>query len=116
MLELAAKAAGIEGEWVENSLLDEYYKLPTTVILTISEGRVHVWNAETSSWDSFRLAVKLHMFDGSLFELFLRFRLEEVRKDPQRSDDEIARLAIVLTAAEVGKAMSWKPLDKLDTI
>lgn len=98
LLELAAKAAGIFGEWVENSTDGEYYQLPTSGIKTISEGRVHIWNPLTSSGDSFRLAVKIH-----LFELFLKFRLEEVRKNSSRSDSEIARLAILRVAAEIGR-------------
>ena len=59
MLELAAFAVGIVGEWVEDSNLDDYYKSPTTGILTQSEGRTHIWNAETSSGDALRLANKL---------------------------------------------------------
>ena len=105
LLELAAKAAGIFGEWVENSTEGEYYQLPTSGIKTISEGRVHIWNPLTSSGDSFRLAVKIHLFDGGLFELFLKFRLEEVRKNSSRSDSEIARRAIVRAAAEIGRNM-----------
>lgn len=58
-LERAARAVGIVGEWVEDSLEDEYYKLPTTGIKTVSQGRVHIWNADTSSGDALRLAVAL---------------------------------------------------------
>lgn len=61
LLELAAKAAGIDVRWVEGSLLDDYYKLPTTGYLTVSEGRNHVWNPLTSSGDALRLAVKLEI-------------------------------------------------------
>lgn len=105
LLELAAKAAGIFGEWVENSTEGEHYKLPTSGIKMISEGRTHVWNPRTSSGDALRLAVKIHMFDGSLFDLFLKFRLEEVLIDSGRSDDEITRRAIVRVAAEIGRNM-----------
>ena len=61
LLELAAEAAGIFGEWVENSTEGEYYKLPTSGIKTISEGRTHVWNPLTSSGDALRLAIRLEM-------------------------------------------------------
>ena len=110
LLELAAKAAGIEGEWVENSLLDDYYKLPTTGILTWSEGRVHIWNSRTSSGDAFRLAVQLGFdIDRTAVDWITIRQVQEclsfasvlVGDDPYAS----MRLAITKAAAEIGKDM-----------
>lgn len=97
LLELAAKAAGVEGEWVENSLLDDYYKLPTTGILMWSDGRRHIWNPITSSGDALRLAVKLRLLwdEMELFDLYF---------DSNANDSYTAtRRAIVRAAAEIGK-------------
>ena len=63
------------------------------------------WNPFADDGDALRLAVKIYMFDGSLFDLFLKFRLEEVRVDGSRSDEEIVRRAIVRAAAEIGRNM-----------
>ena len=63
------------------------------------------WKPLTDDGDAFRLAVKIYMFDGSLFDLFLKFRLEEVLNDSGRSEEEIARRAIVRAAAEIGRNM-----------
>ena len=114
LLELAAKAAGIEGEWVENSLLDDYYKLPTTGILMWSEGRRHIWNPITSSGDALRLAIKLNM--GISIPVMaakyarvdvITFRSSGVNVIEACKDDPYAatRRAIVRAAAEIGRNM-----------
>ena len=108
MLELAAFAVGIVGEWVEDSNLDDYYKLPTTGILTRSEGRTRIWNAETSSGDAFRLAVELRLdIMGSMTTGNIRY----VRNSPDTCAildvDSCAatRCAIVRVASEIGRKM-----------
>ena len=94
LLEMAAKAAGCNGlgEW------DEKWGC-----ITNYEG----WTFDplTDDGDALRLAVEIYLFDGSLFELFKQFRLEEVRKDSSRTDFEITRRAIVRAAAEIGRGM-----------
>lgn len=91
LLELAAKAAGVE------------LKYDTFGQSENAERVYNYWNPLTDDGDALRLAVKIYMFDGSLFDLFLNFRLEEVFKDSNRSDEEIARRAIVRVAAEIGR-------------
>ena len=107
LLELAAKAAGIEGEWVGDSLLDYYYKLPTAGYLTVSEGRNHVWNPLTSSGDALRLAVKLgvdiYVDDGKseVWVTEVNHPIEHFDNDPYAA----TRRAIVRAAASIGKEM-----------
>lgn len=114
LLELAAKAVGIYGEWVENSLLDDYYKLPTTGFLVVSEGRTHVWNPLTSSGDALRLAVSLHLcllfpMQGERFKQcgagqvggHLPACMEPHDPDPHAA----TRRAIVRAAADIGRQM-----------
>ena len=110
LLELAARAAGIEGEWVEDSLLDDYYKLPTTGYLTVSEGRNHVWNPLTSSGDALRLAVRLSMCvtsftDEQLVGYVINGEGHNVHEAPGGDSYAATRRAIVRAAAEIGKGM-----------
>lgn len=92
LLELAAKAAGVE------------LKYDTFGQSENAERAYNYWNPLTDDGDALRLAVKIYMFDGSLFDLFLNFLLEEVLYDSGRSDEEITRRAIV-RAAEIGRNM-----------
>lgn len=91
LLCLAAKAAGYE-----------YAKFGGYIVVDGIPGN---WNPLTDDGDALRLAVEIYLFDGSLFELFKQFRLEEVRKDSSRTDFEITRRAIVRAAAEIGRGM-----------
>ena len=92
LLELAAKASGkLTPSWYGN---DAYF-----------EGVLCRWNPLLDDGDALRLAVKLYMFDGSLFDLFLKFRLEETLIDGGRSDEEIIRRTFVRVAAEIGRNM-----------
>lgn len=106
LIELAARAYGISGEWVVESLLDDYYKLPTTGILTVSEGRRHVWNPLTSSGDALRLAVKLKLLTQYTSSTVIvcdsagnQLHMLGLKDDPYAA----TRLAIVRAAAEIGK-------------
>lgn len=89
LLELAAKAAGIDAKPHGNT----FY---------VDKGHLGLveWNPLIDDGDALRLAVKLHMFD---FPRVFYWRLEEIRINPKRSDVEIFRRAIVLVAAEIGK-------------
>lgn len=59
LVELAAKAVGITGEWVDDSLLDDFYKLPQTGIMVKYGSSTHIWNSTTSTGDALRLATDL---------------------------------------------------------
>ena len=56
LLEAAAKAAGIEGEWEAHP---DYVGVSTSGIYI--EGRAMLWNPLTDDGDALRLAVKLRM-------------------------------------------------------
>ena len=107
LLELAAKAAGIEGEWIENSLLDDYYKLPTTGILMWSEGRRHVWNPITSSGDALRLAVRMKMkiWPEGLYVHATKPSGHTIYELEGSDSYAATRRAIVRAAAEIGRSM-----------
>lgn len=98
LLEMAAKAAGIQIEWVRNSGC--YYRCEEDV------GREE-WNPLADDGDAFRLMVKL----GISIEFF-EF-IDSVTcfaRDPSHTTvcamgDLELRRAIVMTAAEIGKAM-----------
>lgn len=107
LLELAAKAAGID---VIRSRLDD----PANMDMLISNSKRNIgqiagaWNPLTDDGDAFRLAVKLHL------EIFCGHEQSEVASyDSEHSamewqkDDPLAatRRAIVRAAAEIGKGM-----------
>lgn len=96
LLKLAAKAGGYR---ICHFTSDSVY-----VADDVKQSRFY-WRPLSDDGDALRLAVKIHMFDGSLFDLFLKFRLEETLIDGRRSDEEIVRRAFVRVAAEVGRNM-----------
>lgn len=62
LLEKAAKAAGVQGHFVERHPMDGY---PTYSCGIGNAGRVNpLWNPLTDDGDALRLAVKLDMIDG----------------------------------------------------
>jgi hypothetical protein len=103
-LELAAKAAGIEGEWEEHPLFDGR---DTSGIYVV--GHTFLWNPLTDDGDALRLAVKLRLpiRDG------LNGTVETGNERSGRpiwelcGDDPLAatRRAIVRAAAEIGRSM-----------
>lgn len=101
LLELAAKAAGYE--W-RKDIAKKRSELGEIALWIVSPMKT-AWNPLDDDGDALRLAVKMYMFDGSLFERFLAIRLEETRRNPARSDEEITRRAIVRVFAEIGKEM-----------
>jgi hypothetical protein len=104
LLELAAKAAGIAGFWVDAGLNVGTNAAP------------RIWNPLTDDGDAFRLAVKLNMEVHpsrnchGYFTLCRSPDLDLIADEPiigQSPDDPYAaaRLAITRAAAEIGKAM-----------
>ena len=104
LLELAAKAAGIE------VLEERGGSLPWTIRVN---GAGKVWNPLTDDGDALRLAVKLHIdFNGNDYDVGFtngwvqasighRACMEEYGSDPYAA----TRRAIVRAAAEIGRAM-----------
>lgn len=110
MLELAAKAAGIETQgWRAHEFQPGYYVLPET-----ETGAYCVWNPLTDDGDALRLAVKLHL--ALLFPMrgdsFPQVGAGQVgsmtcaKMEPHDPDPYAAtRRAIVRAAAEIGRGM-----------
>jgi hypothetical protein len=101
LLELAAKAAGIELVW------SKFSNVPTLFKGLSSD---EVWNPLTNDGDALRLAVKL----GMRLELDNEWRRSHVQQIPNgewftgpHNDDPYAatRRAIVRAAAEIGRSM-----------
>lgn len=107
LLELAAKAAGISGQFTEQMPEAGYPRYCCGI------GYLAMWNPLTDDGDALRLAVKLHLLIlpsspesirgtvtadswGLCFE-----STEEVSDDPYAA----TRRAIVRAAAEIGRAM-----------
>ena len=96
LLELAAKAAGIEGEWSSSGLWHRHT----------------LWNPLTDDGDALRLAVKLgiavqcHLHDGEGYALAGAGQIPNA-VDIRPNDDPYAatRRAIVRAAAELGRNM-----------
>lgn len=101
LLELAAKAAGMETE-IERATGDVRARVPN------SGPAFPVWNPLTDDCDALRLAVRLKLcfgpnFDGDLAVCFGedgRNITEPLNPDP----DAATRRAIVRAAAEIGRA------------
>jgi len=102
LLELAAKAAGIECYWVESG--------PDSPTMVLNEPYYATWNPLTDDGDALRLAVKLGLgisitlsnkrtdvvtFSGPITSVI------EAHGDPYAA----TRRAITRAAAEIGKAM-----------
>jgi len=110
MLELAAKAAEIEGSYGFAS--DDYYYHGNTegILTTLPDGQSYVWNPLTDDGDALRLAVQLKIAvdawgAGACAVVFLRGGLGQIAEphygdDPQRA----TRRAIVRAAAEIGRS------------
>lgn len=105
LLELAAKAAGIEGEYFE------FETWPDGIGCAIynGEGDEVGWNPLTSDGDALRLAVKLEIQAGySSFtgNAYVRWNRGETTDAVYGPEDPYAatRRAIVRAAAELGRA------------
>ena len=109
-LELAAKAYGITGRWVTNYDGDYYYQGNTDgIYYEYPEGGSAVWNPITDDGDAFRIAVKLELdiiFYRKHVVVCDKSRTQNVYREDFSSDKVSAvRRAIVMAAAEIGRAM-----------
>jgi hypothetical protein len=114
LLELAAKAAGIVGEILEN--FDESYGLYLNGDRTADNNRF--WNPLTDDGDALRLAVKLHIDlcinNGVAEAIWIDEIKSETHHIEEPCDEDFeglyakyaaTRRAIVRAAAEIGKAL-----------
>ena len=88
LLELAAKAAGIEGEWSSSGLWHRHT----------------LWNPRDDDGDALRLAVKL--FDGDDMQVIWHNARRLRAKRPELDEVAAIRHAIVRDAAEIGRNMT----------
>lgn len=92
LTELAAKAAGIEGEWGNEKYIEHYEGF-------IPTGWLRAWNPLDNDGDAFRLAVKVLPFHV----------LSYTREDYEYCNEDglaATRRAIVRAAAEIGKGIN----------
>ena len=107
LLELAAKAAGLEIHSYD-PISDRIY---TPRSLPMLEGSyLHTWNPLTDDGDAFRLAVKLHMCvtsftDEKMVGYVINGEGYNVHELPGTDPYAATRRAIVRAAAEIGRAM-----------
>lgn len=99
LLELAAKAAGIQGEWGAEGYVEQRQGL-------IPNGWRRAWAPLSNDGDALQLAVKLQMcvsiHDGHCMACAVTGEVRTVRDTPTAN---ATRRAIVLAAANVGEAM-----------
>lgn len=98
LLGLAAKAAGLELDW-------DVPEGASPWVITgegVERGPSAPWDPLEDDGDALRLAVQLSMFSGA--KMF-HFRSLERFGNPQASELECTRRAIVRTAAEIGESM-----------
>ena len=114
LLELAAKAAGIEGRWERDTNFKQerwYFNVPydNHNMLTGFE-----WNPLTDDGDALRLAVKLGIRDYFGIEVqqtcvrataFKHWEHCEYKEYKEQDPCTATRRAIVMAAAEIGKGM-----------
>ena len=108
LLELAAKAAGIE--LIEINDMDNGRCYPICrVDRSITSSGVRLWNPLTSDGDALRLAVRLGLIvliAEDVAQAGLLHSFDEPISEPLGSDPYAAtRRAIVRTAAEIGRNM-----------
>lgn len=99
MLELAAKAAGYELVFPENSADRNFHFGP--------DGKFNIWNPLTDDGDALRLAACLDMMLTFSLAGFAQACSHDGMFDVDYSDDRCAamRRAIVSAAAQIGKEM-----------
>ena len=113
LLELAAKAFGIEGEYVKNYGGGDYYYTGNQdgILYELPQGGWYAWNPLVDDGDALRLAVKLRM-SIKITEEGRVTRNCCIANDefelPLHNDDDFGvatRRAIVRAAAEIGRRM-----------
>jgi hypothetical protein len=97
LLELAAKAAGINAKWYDN----------TGCMMRINSGSgLARWNPLTDDGDALRLDVKLDIQNGKRWAGILgETRMHVINESDEPCQCAATRRAIVLAAAEIGKEM-----------
>lgn len=109
LLEFAAKAAGINGNYVERSPVDGCHALSFGI--GSMQQIVHLWNPLTDDGDALRLVVKLGIktrpYTGLKNDYATAFSENTSRITVNHNGNPYAaiRLAIVRAAAEIGKSM-----------
>ena len=102
LLELAAKAAGIDGKWEESFQAIVVYPNKT-------RGECWTWNPLTDDGDAFRLLVKLNLLvdvDAISGSLACDGTKDNDQREKHSNDPYAAtRRAIVRAAAEIGKSL-----------
>ena len=109
-LELAAKAAGIVGEYYKGNLNDEWVE---GIIYIREDGQQCVWNPLTDGGDALWLSVKLEL---DIYHSCISVRAIHRNNDagagvrckgkhPQMDPYTATRRAIVRAAAEIGRNM-----------
>lgn len=112
LLELAAKAAGIDGEYAEKMRMVREFCFETHIYIKMNVGE---WNPLTNDGDALRLAVKLNLavvlhpaLNQALVRPYHTLDMDrECREDCEKHTDHFAatRRAIVRAAAEIGRQM-----------
>lgn len=113
LLELAAKAAGVIGKYVDNYEGDYYYYSGNTsgILAKDEDDKDYVWNPLTDDGDALRLAVKLNIDvvqNANCSELWVAAVGPYTEAECMYGDDPYAatRRAIVrAAAAEIGKTL-----------
>jgi hypothetical protein len=106
LLELAAKAAGIEIEW--NAMINPHHPFltPKTQQERNWLGHHHVtWNPLTNDGDAFRLAVKLGFMDSGVGWARVLCEIQQMVFPVKLDPCGATRRAIVRAAAEIGRSM-----------
>lgn len=109
LLELAAKAGGIKGEWVRDAAFVQeryYFNVPYDNQNMLTG---FAWDPLTDDGDALRLAVKLGMdvcIEPENVGVFANYESETAVEEPTGNDPCAAtRRAIVRAAALIGKAI-----------
>lgn len=107
LLELAAKAAGIAGEWVESYGCGDYYYQGNAdgIYYEHASGGYSVWNPLTDDGDALRLAIKLRiniMLNGGFHHVGTNSYVSDICQLGGMSE---IRREIVMAAAEIGRNM-----------
>lgn len=112
LLELAAKAAGITGEWVEdfNPTHDYFYSGSRSGFYfdETGNGDFRVWNPLTDDGDAFRLAVALRLLIDADYNDCVAAgccQLDEVLEPIDNDRLAATRRAIVRAAAAIGEML-----------
>lgn len=108
LLELAAKAAGVKGHFIERTPEDGY----PAYTCGIGSASIVLWNPLTDDGDALRLSIRLGI---SIYQNIVRVQANTIalalagtfiHEDTLKQDYDVAtRRAIVRAAAEIGKAM-----------